>query len=103
MKKRILWFVVALIAVVAFIPTVYAQSTAAAGSSGVDWIDVAASLGLGFAALGCGIGQGKATASACEGMARNPGIAGAIRITLIIGLAFIESLTLYVVARAFVK
>lgn len=103
MSKRILWFLVAAVAALAFVPAVFAQTGGAAATTGVDWIDVAASLGLGFAALGCGIGQGRATASACEGMARNPGIAGAIRITLIIGLAFIESLTLYVVARAFVK
>lgn len=103
MSKRILWFLAAAVATLAFVPAVFAQTSGAAAATGVDWIDVAASLGLGFAALGCGIGQGKATASACEGMARNPGIAGAIRITLIIGLAFIESLTLYVVARAFVK
>jgi F-type H+-transporting ATPase subunit c len=102
MTKRLVWCAVALMFVLFLAPVTFAQ-TGAAGSSGVDWIDVAASLGLGLAALGCGIGQGKATASACEGMARNPGIAGAIRITLIIGLAFIESLTLYVVARAFVK
>lgn len=103
MSKRILWFLAAAVASLVFVPAVFAQTSGAAAVTGVDWIDVAASLGLGFAALGCGIGQGRATASACEGMARNPGIAGAIRITLIIGLAFIESLTLYVVARAFVK
>lgn len=102
MTKRMLWLLVVIAAGTMLAPVAFGQATGAA-SSGVDWIDVAASLGLGFAALGCGIGQGKATASACEGMARNPGIAGPIRITLIIGLAFIESLTLYVVARAFVK
>lgn len=102
MTKKLLWCAVALMFALVLAPVTFAQ-TGGAASSAVDWIDVAASLGLGFAALGCGIGQGKATASACEGMARNPGIAGDIRITLIIGLAFIESLTLYVVARAFVK
>jgi F-type H+-transporting ATPase subunit c len=43
----------------------------------------------------CGIAQGKAISSAVEGMARNPGAAGGIRITLILGLAFIESLALF--------
>jgi F-type H+-transporting ATPase subunit c len=43
----------------------------------------------------CGLAQGKAISSAVEGMARNPGAAGGIRITLILGLAFIESLALF--------
>ena len=43
----------------------------------------------------CGLGQGKATSAACEGIARNPAAAGAIRTTMIIGLALIESLALY--------
>jgi F-type H+-transporting ATPase subunit c len=32
-------------------------------------------------------------------MARNPGAAGAIRITLILGLAFIESLALFTLIK----
>jgi F-type H+-transporting ATPase subunit c len=43
----------------------------------------------------CGMAQGKAISAAAEGMARNPGAAGAIRITLLLGLAFIESLALF--------
>jgi F-type H+-transporting ATPase subunit c len=43
----------------------------------------------------CGLGQGKAVGSAVEGMARNPAAGGAIRITLLLGLAFIESLALF--------
>jgi len=43
----------------------------------------------------CGLSQGKAVASALEGMARNPAAAGTIRITLLLGLAFIESLALF--------
>lgn len=43
----------------------------------------------------CGLAQGKAIAAAAEGIARNPGAAGAIRILLLLGLAFIESLALF--------
>jgi F-type H+-transporting ATPase subunit c len=43
----------------------------------------------------CGLAQGKAVAAAAEGIARNPGAAGAIRILLLLGLAFIESLALF--------
>src|SRR5437868_13392995 len=43
----------------------------------------------------CGLAQAKAVASAAEGMARNPGAAGAIRFALLLGLVLIESLALY--------
>ena len=50
---------------------------------------------MGIAAGLCGLGQGKAVASAAEAMARNPGASGGIRFALILGLALIESLALY--------
>jgi F-type H+-transporting ATPase subunit c len=52
-------------------------------------------LAMGIAAGLCGLGQGKAVASAAEAMARNPGASGGIRFALILGLALIESLALY--------
>jgi F-type H+-transporting ATPase subunit c len=58
---------------------------------------------MAIAASFCGLAQGKAIAAACEGIARNPGAAGAIRITMIIGLALIESLALYVLVVVFAK
>ena len=56
---------------------------------------IAAALGVGIAALGCGIGQGIATGKAAEGLARQPESGGKIQTMLIIGLAFIESLVIY--------
>jgi F-type H+-transporting ATPase subunit c len=56
---------------------------------------LAAALGVGIAALGCGIGQGIATGKAVEGVARQPEAAGKIQGMLILGLAIIESLTIY--------
>ena len=46
-------------------------------------------------AAGCGIGQGLGLKSACEGIARNPDAAGKIQVSLILGLAFVESLAIY--------
>ena len=48
----------------------------------------------------CALAQGKAIAAAAEGIARNPGAAGAIRILLLLGLAFIESLALFTFVKA---
>jgi F-type H+-transporting ATPase subunit c len=73
---------------------IFAQ-TPAAGSGTTDWHLPFAYLAMGIAAGLCGLGQGKATASAAEAMARNPGAAAGIRFALIIGLALIESLALY--------
>lgn len=63
---------------------------------------IAAGLGVGIGALGCGIGQGMGTAKACEGIARNPGASGKITTSLIIGLAMIESLTIYALVVALI-
>jgi F-type H+-transporting ATPase subunit c len=50
---------------------------------------------VGLAAIGPGIGQGTAAAQAVEGIARQPEAEGRIRGTLLLSLAFMESLTIY--------
>ncbi len=66
-----------------------------AGSSANWGIALGSGLAIGLAALGCGIGQGIAAGGAVQGVARNPGAAGQIQTPLIIGLALIESISLY--------
>ena len=56
---------------------------------------IAASIAAGFAGLGPGIGQGNAAGSAVEGISRQPEAEGKIRGTLLLSLAFMESLTIY--------
>lgn len=70
----------------------FAQS--AGGGSG-SLIPIGAGLGMGIAAGLCGIGQGRAAGSAAEAVARNPGARPAIMLFLVLGLAFIESLSLF--------
>lgn len=103
MTKKAAWIFLVLIVMLVIAPAAFAQTGAAPVTSSYDWIDVAAAIGLGIAAAGCGVGQGKATASACEGTARNPGAAGPIRNAFIIGVALIESLTLYALVVVFLK
>jgi len=55
----------------------------------------ATAIGMGIAAGLCGIGQGMGLKGACEGIARNPEAGGQLTTTLILGLAFIESLAIY--------
>ncbi len=79
----------------------FAQGAGAA--SGAEWVPLAAGLGMALAAGLCGIGQGRATASAAEALARNPGARPGIFIFLILGLAFIESLALFTFVIIFIK
>jgi F-type H+-transporting ATPase subunit c len=55
----------------------------------------AAGFGIAIAAFGCGIAQGLGLRSAVEGIARNPESSGKVTVTLLIGLAMIESLCIY--------
>ena len=52
-------------------------------------------MGVGLAAVGSGLGLGRAVGSAMEAMGRQPEAAGKIQISMIIGAAFIEALTIY--------
>lgn len=82
-------------------PALAQQEPAAEADAGVAWGALAAAFAIAIAALGGALGQGKATSAAVSGMARNPGAAGNIRVTLIIGLALIESLVIYALLIAF--
>jgi F-type H+-transporting ATPase subunit c len=64
---------------------------------------IGAGIGMAIASGLCGLGQGRATASAAEALARNPGAAPLIRFALILGLALIESLALYTLLIIFAK
>ena len=92
--------VLMVLAVMCFAVTAFAQS---GGSGVVDLAPIGIGLGIALAAGLCGLGQGKAIASATEAVARNPGAGGSIQFLLILGLAFIESLTLFTFAMIYVK
>ena len=68
---------------------------------GISLAPIGAGVGMAIAAGLCGLGQGKATASAVEALARNPGARAGIQTLLILGLALIESLTLFTLVIIF--
>jgi F-type H+-transporting ATPase subunit c len=72
-----------------------AEGHGAAGGVNLALVCIAAALSVGVAALGCGIGMGHGINGACVGTARNPEASGKITVTMIIGLALVESLTIY--------
>ncbi len=80
-----------------------AQESAAAGGhgAGAGLIGLGIGLGLGIAAFGCGMGQGRLAASAMESIGRNPNSTSQLFVPMIIGLAFVESLTLYSLVMSF--
>lgn len=82
----------------------FATPAFAQGSSGVvNMAPIGAGIGMGIAAGLCGVGQGRAVASAAEALARNPGTRAGIMLFLVLGLAFIESLTLFTLVVIFAK
>ncbi|MDR3073934.1 MAG: ATP synthase F0 subunit C [Deltaproteobacteria bacterium] len=68
---------------------------AALDADGLGLAAFAMAIGMGLAAAGCGIGQGLGLKGACEGVARNPEASNKLTNTLLLGLAFIESLAIY--------
>ena len=96
--RKLFSIVLGLVALVAFAGIACAADGAAArymadGPLGTAYL--AAAVGMAIAAAGCGIGQGLGLKAACEGTARNPEAGGKLTVTLILGLAFIESLAIY--------
>lgn len=74
---------------------------AASGASTFFSVSIATmGFSLALAALFAALGQGRAIAAALDGMARQPGAAMRLQLALIIGLAFIESLVIYVLLIA---
>src|ERR1700757_1714315 len=73
------------------------------GAAPVSLVPIGAGIGMAIAAGLCGLGQGRATGSACEALARNPGARAGIQLLLVLGLAFIESPTLFTLVIIFAK
>ncbi len=59
-------------------------------------------VGYGLAAIGPGIGLGILIGKTIEGMARQPEVAGQLRATMFIGVAFVEVLALLGLVTGFI-
>ena len=100
--KKLATIATALATVLLLAPAAFAQA-AEAGGSEKGHLYIAAAFGMALAAFGGALGQSRVASSACEGMARNPGAAGAIQTAMILGLVFIETLALFTLAIIFAK
>ncbi|HEV3039998.1 MAG TPA: ATP synthase F0 subunit C [Candidatus Angelobacter sp.] len=100
--RKTMMYVFLVMAILFLAMPVYAQGTD--GGSSSNWgVPIAAGIGMGIASGLCGLGQGKATASAAEALARNPGARPGIQFVLILGLVLIESLAIYTLLVVFTK
>ncbi len=62
---------------------------------------MAMAFGMGLAVLGGGLGQGRAAAAALEGICRNPNSVDKVFTPMLLGLAFVESLVIFMFVTAF--
>ena len=99
MNRKLAMLVLALLAFA--LPT-FAQGTATTSGSGSGFV-LSVAFAMAIASGMCGLAQGKAIASSAEAIARNPGAGNVIRGSLILGLAFIESLALFTLVIVFAK
>jgi F-type H+-transporting ATPase subunit c len=102
MKKAAV-VMLALMALFVIAPAAFAQAAAEAAKPAINTTTIVIAIGFGVAvaAFGGGLGQGRIAAAACEGIARNPGAAGGVRAAMILGLVFVETLTLFTFALGF--
>jgi F-type H+-transporting ATPase subunit c len=80
---------------------VQAAVQAASGQLREFGLAIGAGLGIGIAAAGGALAQGRAVSSAMEGLSRNPQASDKMFLPLILGLVFIESLVIYTLVIAF--
>ncbi|HYL10935.1 MAG TPA: ATP synthase F0 subunit C [Candidatus Acidoferrales bacterium] len=93
-----------LLAVCLVAPAAFAQTNSAGGAApATNWVAISAGFSMAIGAAGCGYAQGKASAAASEGFARNPGASASIQNMLILSLVLIESMALYVFAIIYLK
>jgi len=93
----LLWMLAA-----ALVPAAAFAETEVGGGSGTWSYALGAGLAIGLAGLGCGIGQGLTAGNAMSGIARNPGAKDGMFVPFIIGLALIESISIYALIVALI-
>jgi F-type H+-transporting ATPase subunit c len=64
-------------------------------------LGLALPLGVGLAAIGSGIGLGRAVGSAMEAIGRQPEASAKIQLAMIIGAGLLEALTIYAFVTVF--
>ena len=99
--KKLATFLLAVLAIYLLAPAAFAAE--GSSNAGTNWVLITPGFAMAIASGLCGYAQAKATASACESIARNPGATAAIRFALVLALVLIESMALYTFALIFLR
>jgi F-type H+-transporting ATPase subunit c len=111
MKKSLIYVLNAMVMVMVTSPFVFAASEAAAAPAGtVDYTKAiiigmslfVAGIAIAFGTLGTGLGMGNGLNGATNAVGRNPEAQGKILLTMMVGLAMIESLAIYALVIALI-
>lgn len=111
MKKSLMYTLMAMLMVMVSAPFVFAAPEAAAAATGtVDYTKAiivgmslfVAGLAIAFGTLGTGLGMGNGLNGATNAVGRNPEAQGKILLTMMVGLAMIESLAIYALVIALI-
>ena len=105
MKKLTLTIILSVLFVLALASFAMAEADTEVKVAGLKvffGIVTAAGFGITAAAIGTGLAQGISIKGAVEGIARNPEASGKITVTMLIGLAMIESLCIYALVIALI-
>jgi F-type H+-transporting ATPase subunit c len=109
MKRGLVTVVTSIASVLILAPLAIAAEAANPGA-GVDYTKaivvsmalLAAGLAIGLGTIGTGIGMGQGLSGATSAVGRNPEAQGRIMLTMMVGLAMIESLAIYALVIALV-
>ena len=101
--KKLAMLILIVLTVCLAAPAAFAQEGGAAKSGNTNWVAITSGFAMAVAAAFCGLAQSRVGSAACEGMARNPGAADAIRGSMILGLVFIETLALFTLLVVFTQ
>ncbi|HOW57342.1 MAG TPA: ATP synthase F0 subunit C [Smithellaceae bacterium] len=110
MKKGFVYTLIAFALVVLSAPFVFAANEAAPATGVVDYTKaivigcslLAAGLAMAFGTIGTGLGMGNGLNGATNAVGRNPEAQGKVLLTMMVGLAMIESLAIYALVVALV-
>jgi F-type H+-transporting ATPase subunit c len=93
--SKVCWILLALV-----VPALAQDGGAVASSSGM--IALGAGLAIGIGTIGPGQGLGNGVGKAMEAIGRNPEAEPKVKNNMIVGLAFIEALSIYALVIAFI-
>ncbi|HYA14488.1 MAG TPA: ATP synthase F0 subunit C, partial [Syntrophales bacterium] len=114
MKKMLSCVVISMLLIMVLAPLALAAAApaaaAAAPASGVDYTKaivigcslLAVGIAMGLGTIGTGVGMGNGLSGATNAVGRNPEAQGKILLTMMVGLAMIESLAIYALVIALI-